>query len=159
MCIFRQFFAPQDKTFPSFSLPRPSHFLASIPLLLFPPLSFLFPVIHSLLPSPCFLIPTSPVHSSFPFPSPFFLSYSLPSFQLPFESFPVILLFLFFPRPPTCKFIMWHMWPSWQFCKQCLWVLVTGSRVGWGLTALLTQNRSYRACKFVGRLVGWLVGV
>jgi len=22
--------------------------------------------------------------------------------------------------------------------------------VGWGLTALLTQNRSYRACKFVG---------
>jgi len=31
----------------------------------------------------------------------------------------------------------------------------TGSRgrsrmVGWGLTALLTQNRSYRACRFVG---------
>ena len=22
--------------------------------------------------------------------------------------------------------------------------------VGWGLTALLTQNRSYRACRFVG---------
>jgi len=22
--------------------------------------------------------------------------------------------------------------------------------VGWGLTALLTQNRSYRACQFVG---------
>jgi len=22
--------------------------------------------------------------------------------------------------------------------------------VGWGLMALLTQNRSYRACKFVG---------
>ena len=29
------------------------------------------------------------------------------------------------------------------------WVIVFG-RVGWGLTALLTQNRSYRACKFVG---------
>jgi len=25
-----------------------------------------------------------------------------------------------------------------------------GWLVGWGLTALLTQNRSYRACKFVG---------
>ena len=26
----------------------------------------------------------------------------------------------------------------------------TGWLVGWGLTAFLTQNRSYRACKFVG---------
>jgi len=26
--------------------------------------------------------------------------------------------------------------------------------VGWGLTALLTQNRSYRACKFVGIFIG-----
>jgi len=26
----------------------------------------------------------------------------------------------------------------------------TSRLVGWGLTALLTQNRSYRACKFVG---------
>ena len=26
----------------------------------------------------------------------------------------------------------------------------TGWLVGWGLTALLTQNRSYRACRFVG---------
>ena len=25
-----------------------------------------------------------------------------------------------------------------------------GWLVGWGLTALLTQNRSYRACRFVG---------
>ena len=25
-----------------------------------------------------------------------------------------------------------------------------GWLVGWGLAALLTQNRSYRACKFVG---------
>jgi len=25
--------------------------------------------------------------------------------------------------------------------------------VGWGLTALLTQNRSYRACKFVRQLL------
>ena len=26
----------------------------------------------------------------------------------------------------------------------------SGWLVGWGLTALFTQNRSYRACKFVG---------
>jgi len=26
---------------------------------------------------------------------------------------------------------------------------MTGWLVGWGLTALLTQNRSYRACRFV----------
>jgi len=29
-------------------------------------------------------------------------------------------------------------------------VLYEGWLVGWGLTALLTQNRSYRACRFVG---------
>ena len=29
-------------------------------------------------------------------------------------------------------------------------VALVGWLVGWGLTALLTQNRSYRACKFVG---------
>jgi len=40
--------------------------------------------------------------------------------------------------------------------KCCFLSLVTltfklvRARVGWGLTALLTQNRSYRACKFVG---------
>jgi len=28
--------------------------------------------------------------------------------------------------------------------------------VGWGLTALLTQNRSYRACKFVECLRNYL---
>jgi len=28
--------------------------------------------------------------------------------------------------------------------------LASGWLVGWGLTALLTQNRSYRACRFVG---------
>jgi len=27
---------------------------------------------------------------------------------------------------------------------------LVGWLVGWGLTALLTQNRSYRACKFAG---------
>ena len=27
---------------------------------------------------------------------------------------------------------------------------LVGWLVGWGLTALLTQNRSYRACRFVG---------
>jgi len=27
--------------------------------------------------------------------------------------------------------------------------VATGWLVGWGLTALLTQNRSYRACRFV----------
>ena len=27
---------------------------------------------------------------------------------------------------------------------------MVGWLVGWGLTALLTQNRSYRACRFVG---------
>ena len=31
-----------------------------------------------------------------------------------------------------------------------LWVLPFSWLVGWGLTALLTQNRSYRACRFVG---------
>jgi len=30
--------------------------------------------------------------------------------------------------------------------------LCSGWLVGWGFTALLTQNRSYRACKFVGIL-------
>jgi len=34
------------------------------------------------------------------------------------------------------------------------WILTDGTSegwlVGWGLTALLTQNRSYRACRFVG---------
>ena len=29
-------------------------------------------------------------------------------------------------------------------------VIVIVLVVGWGLTALLTQNRSYRACKFIG---------
>ena len=29
-------------------------------------------------------------------------------------------------------------------------VSVSGWLVGWGLTAVLTQNRSYRACRFVG---------
>jgi len=28
--------------------------------------------------------------------------------------------------------------------------LLAEGLVGWGLTALLTQNRSYRACRFVG---------
>jgi len=31
-------------------------------------------------------------------------------------------------------------------------IVLIGWLVGWGLTALLTQNRSYRACKFVGKL-------
>jgi len=34
------------------------------------------------------------------------------------------------------------------YCDQTV-----GWLVGWGLTALLTQNRSYRACKFVN---GWM---
>jgi len=29
-------------------------------------------------------------------------------------------------------------------------VVLCNTLVGWGLTALLTQNRSYRACRFVG---------
>jgi len=32
----------------------------------------------------------------------------------------------------------------------CRWASQVGWLVGWGLTALLTQNKSYRACKFVG---------
>jgi len=35
-----------------------------------------------------------------------------------------------------------------DFCSSIS--IVIGWLVGWGLTALLTQNRSYRACKFVG---------
>ena len=30
------------------------------------------------------------------------------------------------------------------------YIIACGWLVGWGLTALLTQNRSYRACRFVG---------
>jgi len=39
--------------------------------------------------------------------------------------------------------------------KQRMTIMITtmtspGWLVGWGLTAILTQNRSYRACRFVG---------
>jgi len=37
-----------------------------------------------------------------------------------------------------------------RFWFRCFINLSLGWLVGWGLTALLTQNRSYRACKFVG---------
>jgi len=35
-------------------------------------------------------------------------------------------------------------------CALSALTLLVGWLVGWGLTALLTQNRSYRACRFVG---------
>jgi len=44
------------------------------------------------------------------------------------------------------KQLMINVDPECQFN----WKFTAGWLVGWGLTALLTQNRSYRACRFVG---------
>ena len=48
----------------------------------------------------------------------------------------------------TCTIKWWLLSKTTSKTSPCKWQTIR--LVGWGLTALLTQNRSYRACRFVG---------
>ena len=60
---------------------------------------------------------------------------------------------LLWPSGCMDQYATWYEGGPWPRPHCASWdpdPLQVGCLVGWGLTALLTQNRSYRACRFVG---------